>query len=93
MFLYYKEIVAKYLEERIQPELDRLYGSNEDFIVDYEKVWDKFTNYSFILNKLFNYIDRYYLSQNKDSKIHSLFSTARELFKNIIFDNCVDRLK
>tara|TARA_B110000285_G_C14600518_1_gene370443 strand:+ start:18 stop:248 length:231 start_codon:yes stop_codon:yes gene_type:complete len=40
MFLYYKEIVATYLTDRISPELNGVYGSSEDYIKDYDKVWD-----------------------------------------------------
>mgnify|MGYP006099380493 CR=1 FL=1 len=81
MYAYYMEILTKYLNTKVIPTIMGNYGSSSDYIVEYDKQWNQFTSYCFVLNKLFNYIDRYYLAQNKDSKLNSLFATAREMFK------------
>jgi hypothetical protein len=87
MYVYYQEILTNYLNKKVIPAIKANYSASADYIVEYDKQWKQFTSYCYVLNKLFNYIDRYYLAQNKDSQLNSLFSTAREMFRKQIFES------
>ena len=65
MYEVYKDTLNEYIAGIASPEsraINSTYGSCQDYIIEYDKQWRHFSSYSFVLNKLFTYIDRYYLS-------------------------------
>ena len=91
MYAKYQDMLTNYINDRVRPAIENL--SSSEYIIEYDKQWRSFTSYCFVLNKLFNYIDRYYLSQSQETELESLFETAREIFKKEIFDKQINKLK
>ena len=83
----FEEFVSEYLDQSIKANLDCVQGP--DLLVALGKNWDSFNIYSKMMDKSFEYLNRYYLKNNSlelvGEKCMSMFKRQifREVEKNI----------
>jgi hypothetical protein len=76
MFAFFKEVLQKYMDERVLNEMRQSYNNSAEYIVIYDRCWNNFTRFVFIAKSLFGYIDQYFLSQARDATKKSLVNVA-----------------
>jgi len=57
--------------------------SREDFLKAFVKIWNDYNMYAKLLDKMFDYLNRYYL---KNQSMKSLGQTALQKFNELYFD-------
>ena len=72
MYEFFKEVLGNYMDQRVLPEMKQNYNNSAEYIVIYDKCWNNFTRFVFVIKSLFGYIDQYFLSQSREGNPTSL---------------------
>ena len=72
MYEFFKEVLGNYMDQRVLPEMKQNYNNSAEYIVIYDKCWNNFTRFVFVIKSLFGYIDQYFLSQSREGNATSL---------------------
>jgi len=67
MYEFFKEVLTNYMDIRVIAEMKQNYNNSAEYIVIYDRCWNNFTRFVFVVKSIFGYIDQYYLSQVRDS--------------------------
>ena len=59
MHQLYKKLLAEYFEEVVHPKMQGQMGEN--FLLTLVEQWNKYTMFTMLLNRLFDYVDRNHL--------------------------------
>ena len=63
-------------------QIDFKYGNSREFLDEYNKQWNKYTILVLTMKKVFDYLDRFYL---KNEKKTMLTETSLILFRENVF--------
>ena len=89
LFKLYKDKVKNYLD-KINQSLVAKSSDTREFLKEYTELWNKYTIYVQSLNKIFSYLDRFYLKNAGDQNLNQ---TSLYMFKKFVFETRVNELK
>jgi len=81
------------MDERVLAEMRQSYNNSAEYIVIYDKCWNNFTRFVFVIKSLFGYIDQYFLSQARDAQVKTLVNVALSEFKTYVFEKEIAHLQ
>ena len=82
LYKLYKDKVKNYLD-KINQTLVAKSSDTREFLKEYTDLWNKYTIYVYSLNRIFDYLDRFYLKVPGNS---SLIQTSLYMFKKTVFE-------
>ena len=88
LYFMYIRILNKYFETEVQPKMTGKLG--EVFLLELVVQWDNYTIFSFLLNRLFGYLNRNYLNDSQHKPKLGLKSQME--FKNRVITGLEDQL-
>ena len=89
LYRYFQDVVKKYLLEVAVPQVNEKRGTS-GVMTAYLKIWDNFAMLTKLLDRMFDYLNRYYL---KNQSLKILGVTALELFNQIFYNEVKDSFR
>lgn len=80
VFDFFRRFVRTYFDEEVIPQL--LDKSNEALLTTIVKVWEDYTIYAKMMDRCFDYLNRYYLS---NSSLQPIGANCLVMFKERVF--------
>ena len=89
LYRYFQDVVKKYLLEVAVPQVNEKRGTS-GVMTAYLKIWDNFAMLTKLLDRMFDYLNRYYL---KNQSLKILGVTALEQFNQIFYNEVKDSFR
>lgn len=83
LYSYYKKVISEYCEQNVALMRTQ---SGEELLTSLANLWEKNTILVFWMQRVFQYLDRFFTRSNKGYGIADLFSAALECFKEVVYD-------
>jgi len=90
IYQIYEERLLKHILIRVIPLLQQSTGDSAQFLKQYNIQFKKFTFMVYTMNKIFYYLDKYFL---KNALKMSLSEKALDLYRSQVFDKYLDHLR
>lgn len=90
LYMYYQEILKGYLDENASWLRQNQAKSDSEYLESYTRLWSKYSLLVMAINKIFNYLDRYFL---KNQRNLSLTDKALDIFREHVFLREVVKLR
>lgn len=88
LYDYYLTLITEYTIQTVRPSFNLL--SLENLLSNFAQRWENHKILVFYVRKIFGYLDRYYVNDNKKL---TLAQAGLNIFKNEIFDEVSDRVR
>lgn len=89
LYLYFQQIMKEYIEKEALVYIRKGQGQN-DLLNAFVKAWDNFAMLSKLMDRMFDYLNRYYL---KNQALKLLGVTSMELFINKCYEQVKEPLR
>lgn len=89
LYRYFQDVVKKYLLEVAVPQVNEKRGTS-GVMTAYLKIWDNYAMLVKLLDRMFDYLNRYYL---KNQSLKILGVTALEQFNQIFYNEVKDSFR
>ena len=81
--LLYHNIIKEYISQIVIPMVQRNKGESSSFLRDYKQQWDKFTEFTFLVRRTFEHLDRKFTREKGQM---TLVFAAHSFFKAMVFE-------
>ena len=65
---FFKEVLRNYMDQRVLSEMKQSYNNSAEYIIIYDRCWNNFTRFVFVVKSLFSYIDSFFLGETINGK-------------------------